>query len=419
MKIAFVSQPWNRVVPPVQAGSLAIWTYQIARRLARSHQVTVYSRRAPGDERLQQHEGVEYRRFGLLADRCLRKLLEGFSRFRSPERPTFASPLYYPRYIRQVAADIRARQCDLVHIFNFSQFVPVVRAFNPGARIVLHMQCEWLTQLDRKMIARRLEGADAIIGCSRCITDAIRARFADFAGPCETIFNGVDPERFSGRAGKPDSEDKRERRLLFVGRVSPEKGVHVLLDALRIVADRFIQARLDVVGPIGECERDFVVALCDDERVAQLASFYDGRGYGSHLKEQWESLGLQDRVTWHGAVPHRNLPAHYRGADVLINPSLSEPFGITVIEAMASETPVVASRVGGMIETVVDGKTGLLVEAGDAKALAEAICRLLSDAELCRSMGKAGRERVMRYFSWDRIAEGLLRLCERTMGLGS
>ena len=85
---------------------------------------------------------------------------------------------------------------------------------------------------------------------------------------------------------------------------------------------------------------------------------------------------------------------------------------------MASETPVVASSVGGMLDTVVDGKTGLLVDAGDAEALAEAICRLLSDAEMCRSMGRAGRERAMEHFSWDRVLDGLLRICERTMGRG-
>ena len=416
MRIAFVSQPWNRVVPPVQAGSIGILTYEIARRLARSHEVTVYSRRCRGDARLQRHEGVEYRRFPLIADRCLRKLIQCFSRFRSANRPTFSSPLYYPRYIRQVAADIRTRQCDLVHIFNFSQFVPVVRAFNPGVRIVLHMHCEWLTQLDREVIGRRLQGADAIIGCSRYITEAIRTRFADCADRCETVFNGVDPERFSGRIGGKDSGNERGQRLLFVGRVSPEKGVHVLLDALNIVVGRFTRARLEVVGLIGECQRAFVVALSDDEKVAQLASFYDGRGYGAHLEERIESLGLREHVTWHGSVPHERLPEYYRQADLLVNPSLSEPFGMTVIEAMAAETPVVASRVGGMVDTVVDGRTGLLVKAGDKGDLAKAICRLLSDAELCRSMGTAGRERAMQYFSWDRVADGLLRLYDKTMG---
>ena len=100
---------------------------------------------------------------------------------------------------------------------------------------------------------------------------------------------------------------------------------------------------------------------------------------------------------------------HYREVDILINPSLREAFGRSLIEAMACQMPVVATRVGGMVEIVEDAKTGLWVNPGDATALAEAIIGLLSDENLRKSMAKAGRQRVLELFSWDQIVENLLR----------
>jgi len=101
---------------------------------------------------------------------------------------------------------------------------------------------------------------------------------------------------------------------------------------------------------------------------------------------------------------------------VFVQPSFSEAFGMPVAEAMASGLPVVAARVGGIPEAVVNGKTGLLVESGDATALAEAILRLFEDEDLRKSMGKAAHKRAVNTFSWDQIVENLLRqyknICE-------
>jgi glycosyltransferase involved in cell wall biosynthesis len=155
------------------------------------------------------------------------------------------------------------------------------------------------------------------------------------------------------------------------------------------------------------------VALSDDAVVSELAWFYDGQGYLSHLKALVDALQLQDVVRWRGQVPFPDLPAHYRRADLLVNPSLSEAFGVSLIEAMATEVPVVASRVGGMSQVVAEGETGLLVEAGNAAALAGAICGLLDDADRRRSMRKAGRRRVLERFSWERVLPTLSALYER------
>jgi glycosyltransferase involved in cell wall biosynthesis len=100
----------------------------------------------------------------------------------------------------------------------------------------------------------------------------------------------------------------------------------------------------------------------------------------------------------------------YNEAAVFACPSVYEPFGIINLEAMACETPVVATRVGGIKEVVVDEETGLLVPPGEPEKLGRAITRILEDPTTAAKMGKAGRRHVLKHFTWDRIAARTLEL---------
>ena len=104
-------------------------------------------------------------------------------------------------------------------------------------------------------------------------------------------------------------------------------------------------------------------------------------------------------------LPREHVIQLYSHASVFACPSVYEPFGIINLEAMACEIPVVASAVGGIPEVVVDGETGFLVPPANPDELASAINRILDSDELGRELGKAGRLRVERYFSWEAIAE--------------
>ncbi|MCX6349500.1 MAG: glycosyltransferase, partial [Candidatus Aureabacteria bacterium] len=103
-----------------------------------------------------------------------------------------------------------------------------------------------------------------------------------------------------------------------------------------------------------------------------------------------------------GDLKNREL---YSGARVFVCPSVYEPFGIINLEAMACEIPVVASAVGGILEVVVPGETGLLVKAGQADQIARAVNALLRDPDRSREMGRKGRKRVEDHFSWESIAQ--------------
>jgi glycosyltransferase involved in cell wall biosynthesis len=409
LKIAFVNQPWSVVVPPVEAAdSIAIWTYQVARRLVPDCDVILYAQKCHALKSMEEHQGIQYRRVPADIDRPARafRLLDRWQLLPA-ERPFFASKLYYLGYILQVAKDLRKQQCDIVHIHNFSQFVPIVRLFNPQIKIVLHMHCEWLTQLDPVAIAKRLEQVDLVVGCSEYITEKIRKKFPQFSGRCQTVFNGVDAEYFANKNEKKHQQDKNSQQLIFVGRISPEKGLHVLLDAFEKVLYFYPQAQLKILGYESIAAKEFIVRLSDDPKVTELDPLYSG-SYLEHLKGKL-SAKMADRISFLGGVGHSEVLPHYWDADVLINPSLSEAFGMSLVEGMATETSVVGAKVGGMTGIVEDGKTGFLVEPADATALANALIRLLSDRELRESMGKAGRERVLELFSWERVAESLLR----------
>jgi glycosyltransferase involved in cell wall biosynthesis len=426
MKIAFISQPSDIVSPHGQYCSLPIWTYEVARRVAKSCEVTVVSRRGV-EQPIEWHEGVHHRRFPRITDlrgisgvrnRVLRRwstLLAAVTKKPLNARREFIgldSMLYYLSYSVLAAIHVRRHRYDVVHVMNFGQVASIIRAFNPRIKIVLHMHCTGLHLLEWRMIANRLRHINLILGCSDYVTHLARQRFPQYADRCHTLSNGVDIEHF-GPADEPDTRVPAQRRLLFVGRVSPEKGVHVLIEAFARVKEHFPDVHLDIVGPtVGQLAYDLLVSLDDDDHVKRLSRFYDWSGectYLRYLEHEVLRLGCHSHVTFQGSHPYHDLVRFYQHASACIVPSIiNEPFGMPVIEAMACGVPVVASRSGGLTTVIEHEQTGLLVERDDPKKLADAICALLEDEERRTIMGQAGRERARKHFSWETISEQLL-----------
>jgi glycosyltransferase involved in cell wall biosynthesis len=428
MKIAIVHQPINTISPINRNGSVEIITYEMARGLARHCDVVVYAKKGPNQKEFEYNQGVRYQRISTVFDEWHNYLQYGVDKleklfgvntvsqsirrtllFRNAKRPLFSSRWYYRNYALQVARHLRKENCDIVHIHTFSQFVPVIRAFNPKIKIVLHMHCEWLTQLDYELIENRLRYADLIIGVSGYITEKIRRRFPQFAKRCQTVYNAVDIEAFAKEKRQNVADKNGTKHLLFVGRVSPEKGVHVLLEAFHKVLRQYPCVQLKIAGYQGSLAFEKLSALSNDPKEMDLKRFY-GSNYISYLKNQL-SLSEMGHVSFLGAIPHRLLPKLYRNADVCVVPSVcNEPGAMPVVEAMVAGVPVVATRGGGVPEIVVDGKTGLLVERGDPSALAKAILLLLTDERLRESIANASREQAIESFSWDKTIEKLFRL---------
>ena len=402
MRVAFVSQPWDTLQIPVSAGSIPIWTDAIAQTLSNSCDVTIYARRSQGQLAYETHEGVSYRRIETLGTRAYNGAAKALSQI-LPGFRYLCSRLYQFPYALRIAADLRKQSCDIVHIHNFSQFVPVIRALNPTIKIVLHMHCEWLSQFDRKAIASRLHKTDLIIGCSDYITNKIKKRFPEFAHRCQRVYNGVDTHQFQYAPKATDALN-----LLFVGRISPEKGLHTLIEAFEAIAPIFPATKLFLIGPNKPTAAEFIADLSNESMVQNLARL-DPPNYLKNLKSRLNS-SLQDKVLFTGPISHIALHQQFQTAAVLVNPSLSEAFGMSLVEAMATGLPTVATQVGGMQDVVIEGETGLLVPPDDAAALAIALKTLLLDLDLRVRMGKAGRERAVDVFDWKVIATQLLSL---------
>ena len=152
--------------------------------------------------------------------------------------------------------------------------------------------------------------------------------------------------------------------------------------------------------------KQFLVDLSQDPNVKSLAKFYK-RNYLQQLKELVPP-GLKDCVTFASMVKHDDLPREYRNASVLVNPSFSETFGMSLVEAMSCQVPVVATAAGGMPE-VVSQCDGLVVPPNDHAALANAISSIL-ERPRTQDQREHSRARAIENFSWDSIAKSILAL---------
>lgn len=412
MKIAFVNQPWDTILPSLggPGSSLAIISYELARRLVKcGHDVTVYGAGARLDlgMRVEFDQGIEFR--SMRGVKLEGKLFEMYhtaaDRFvgkPSTERARFASKHYLGVYGWQVARTIARGAPDVIHIHNLFQLTPAIRKLNPSAKIILHMNCSWLSQIAPDIIEEYLSHVDLIFGASDYITDRIKERYPSYASRCLTVYNGVDMDGFS-RPPLPREADE-PKRILFVGRISPEKGVHLLLNAFAKVHEAHPDVVLDLVGHYAPVPFELLVGISEDHRVRDLAVFYDPSK--SSYMDQVRALvppSMTEKVRFRGGVPYTEIVEEYRKADIFVNASYSEGFCLPVVEATGYGLPVVAARAGGNAEMVVDGETGFVFEIGDEQALADAMTRLVRDSSLREQMGKAGRQRVLEAFSYDAI----------------
>jgi glycosyltransferase involved in cell wall biosynthesis len=419
LRIAFIGQPIGGLsVDPLRSDSLGLWSYHVATRFAEHDEVLLYAPRRPGDGPDEElHRGMRIVRIPVRRDerfvRLHGRLRERWKRMGGPvdrRRPPFASPVAYLEYIGRIALDLRRRGCDVAHFHNFSQFAPVLRALNPDLRIVINMQCEWLATLDRRAIAHRLRSVDLILGCTEFIADGPRKRFPELASRCRVLPNGFDPDLFPMTRKPPDSTPSAEHRgprLLYVGRLSPEKGIHVLLDAFEQILRAHPDARLALVGGHGPAPTEYLIDLSDDPRVRDLTRFYSGElGYVEQLRRKLPSR-VAERIDFIEDLPQRELLARYRSSDLFVFPSAcNEAFGMPPVEAMACGVPVVAARIGGLPEVVTEDGTGVLFEPHDAADLARAVNGLLDDPERLRRLGDAGPDACARY-TWERVAARL------------
>jgi glycosyltransferase involved in cell wall biosynthesis len=392
MKIAMVSEHASPLATlgGADGGGQNVHVAALSEALARKgHQITVYTRRDAQNQpdRVEVAGGVTVEHVPAGPPRRLPKddllpWMPEFGAYLSGRWAAEPPDLVHAHFwMSGLAALAGARDLD-VPVFQTFHALGVVKKRYQGRKDT--------SPANRIRLERRIgrEATGVIATCSDELFELVRLgvpRKRISVVPC-----GVDVKRFTPHG--PRAPRGRRPRLLWLGRMVERKGVDTILEALT----RLPGAELLVAGGPSRSHLPLDEEAC---RLMDLA----------------RSLRLADRVGFLGRVPHDQTPALIRSADVVVCTPWYEPFGIVPLEAMACGVPVVVSAVGGLMDTVVHGATGIHVPPRRPDVLALALRNLLADPVRRAAYGIAGVDRARGRYSWDRIVQETLAVYGRAL----
>jgi len=374
----------NPFYPPYFGGTEK-HVFEVANRLAKSrnYEVTVLTAMLPKTAREEEMNGV----------RVVRMPAAVLTWLPHPLPPPV--PLYlltWPDLLRE------ASQADIVHVHNrfvysIFEIFAIKKILKKPLGLTLHnarpqgidVPTDLVGGLYDDVYGRKvMENCTAIAGVSKNTLDGTIPADIRASKPTQVIYNGVDfkffnPNNFGERTRKELGLEGK-KIVLTVCRLMEQKGVDYLIDSIPLV-DREMKGKAH-----------FIIL---------------GRGPRlDHLEKKVEDMGIANKVSflteWYSL---HDLAELYAACDCFALPSLWEPFGIVLGEAMATGKAVVGTSVGGIPEIIDHGKTGFLVPTRDSRALAEKIIFLLENPGTARKMGVEGRKSVLRKFNWDETAK--------------
>ena len=395
MKIALVAQHATPLYPRAGSGPDRddIGLSELTRKLAaHGHQVTVFAQKHQPDlpDQADLHEGVRVTHINAGpvpadGDRDDASLLEQVPAFSGPlrscwerERPDVVHAL---RWTSGLAALAAVRDLDIPVVQEFSSLGVTERRDRVRA--------------DGAAAARiRLEPAIGRSAAAVVATHSTEASDLASLGVHRSSIRvvpwGIDTDTFTPEG--PVAKRNGRPRLLTAADLNERAPLETLLRALTRVPG----AELLIVGGPDRAE------LANDRAYASLAAFAG-------------TLDISDRVIFTGRVEHGAMPALLRSADLVVSTCQYEPSGTTSLQAMACGTPVIAPPVGGHVDAVVEGTTGILIPPGRPALLAQRIRQLLAHPMLIEAYGVAAADRAKSRYSWDRIAGETLAVYDRAI----
>jgi glycosyltransferase involved in cell wall biosynthesis len=266
-------------------------------------------------------------------------------------------------------------------------FVRTVFGF--GYSLTVHGPDEFY-DVERQMLAKKIEVADFLC-CISSFAQSQLMKLSPYEQWSKFVVSplGVDPEIFAPRPPREAPERFETRQapeifeILCVGRLTPAKGQHILIDAVERLTQEGRQVRLRLVG--------------------------NGPDETSLLEHACRSAA-RECVVFEGAINQDRIREFYAKADAFCLPSFAEGLPVVLMEAMAMEIPCVTTHITGIPELIRDGVDGLLVPPSDLDALVKALGCLIDDADLRRRIGKSGRARVVEHYDLRRSVERLARI---------
>lgn len=348
-----------QVVPyfPPSMGGMEVYVKSISEGLvARGNEVTVFTTSDVGYPYSTKVNGVEVRRLRTLVKFYNVPIAPSvFLEMLKEEKPDIIHAHQYPVFFSDMSAII-SRLRDIPLVLHIHVVAEPKSTFSSLASSIYYRTSGKLAFNTSQRVIVPSFAYSALLGKMGVKRKKIRI-----------IPYGIDLSRFHL---KNDDESFRKliqcsesKLILTVGRLSYQKGFQYLISAMPIVLREIPNAKLVIVG--------------EGEQFAYLSGLV-------------QSLDLTTSVIFTGSLTNEKIPMAYAAADVFVLPSMFESFGLVLVEAQAAGKPVIATRVGGTIEALIENKTGLLVDRGNPEQLAKAILLVLLNKDLARKMGENG-----------------------------
>lgn len=344
----------------------------------------------------EEIEGIDVRRHELFNPEVVRE--------RKKKRGSAAEtvwPALQTEIREHYRAFVKEHGCHLVHAHNFHHFLPeyglaLTELRREGLPTFLTVHEVWSEFICEDLLSRT--EWDSIITVSKHVREGIRGQ-APHLRNLKLVYHGIDTTLFSPENTEPKWADRlrlRERpAIIHPARMLPWKGVIYSVEAIDILRHKF---------------PDVLLIITDTEDIVDWID--ELRGYKEQVLQAIHERGLGDNVVTQ-PFSYLELPWVYNFCAAVIYPTIGEePFGLVPVEAMACARPVVVSRSGGLVESVIDGVTGFIIDKRDTEALADRLALLLEDKALARKMGAAGRRHAVEMFTRERMAREVVALYE-------
>ncbi|GAB6170703.1 hypothetical protein JCM15765_01810 [Paradesulfitobacterium aromaticivorans] len=362
-------------VPPVRGGAIQTYIEGISGMLSKQHDLTILGTTDPSLPQEEYKNNIRYVR------------LDGEQ--------------VLEIYAKEVISFLKNKSFDLIHVFNRPRLIPLIRAAAPHSRIILSMHNDMFNpdKIHRNDALTAINEAERIITVSNYVGNTICTLYPQAASKVHTIYSGVNLNTFipwgkSNTAAQIRQKLRKEYNLesktviLFVGRLTPKKGIDLLVQAINEVHSFYSNIALVIVGGTWYSEDKVTDYVAYVRSLAERALFpVVTTGYVSaDLIHQW---------FWAG--------------DIFVCPSQwQEPLARVHYEAMAAGLPFLTTARGGNPEVVIE-QNGLIVERPeDTNEFAKKLEILLTDPKLCQTMGRNGRRLAEQRFSWERVAQEVL-----------
>ena len=428
------------------------WSHQIALRLSGQAEVTVFERAQRRSRRSHgMVEGVNYHYIHAGFNKAWNSLSNSVS---LSSRQFSDTNGYHLPWLMRLARTLRKGRFDIVHLQDYSNAVATLRSLLPKIKIILHLRDASFNNAQHAVMTKRMMKCNLVVGSTRHIRDGLRKQFPQAASRVTYIPSGVDVKLFhpdpnyqpATRVGHDSADyrvidtavrgmlstvlgekfesgaidttisativptpDKRrarlEQRILYVGDISPEQGVHDLIDAFSQIAPHFPQATLELVGRVCNDSQPRP-DLPEDHPAQELQKFYYG-DYMEHLRKRIPEK-LWRRIKFTSPMMEDGLVRRYRQSAMVVNAAYFDGSLMSLIEAGSCGKPTIATRTGSTSEVVLDGDTGFLITPGDIHMMAQSMGVLLMDLQEQARMGRNARVRVKHLYRWNPVARATL-----------